>query len=111
MISVAFFLSYADELRLIQMTMGEEPKKSLNPRNCLTLNSVSSGPGYRQSKFDGKCVMCPNGCKYIPQTMLIDFLITLALVLLIQQKKLYLGHLSLSQKGNQTGFTISLMYD
>lgn len=39
MISVAFFKSYVDELRLIQMTMGEEPKKSLKPRNCLTLNS------------------------------------------------------------------------
>jgi len=50
MISVAFFKSYVDELRLILMAMGEEPKKSLNPRNCLTLNSVSSGPEPWQSK-------------------------------------------------------------
>lgn len=39
MISAAFFKSYVDELRLILMAMGEEPKKSLKASSCMTLTS------------------------------------------------------------------------
>lgn len=55
--------------------------------------------------------MCPNVRKMNnTKIMLIDYLITLALVLLIQQKeRSHLGQLSLPLKGNQIGFTISLM--
>jgi len=55
--------------------------------------------------------MCPNARRINnTETMLIDYVITSAIVLLIQKKeRLHLGQLSLSRKGNQIGFTVSLM--
>lgn len=79
------------------MAMGEEPKKSLKARSCMTLTSglLHQQQAVAKAKEKASCAQ-KDGKMNNTKTMLL-IISSLQLVLLIQQKeRLHLGQLSLS---------------